>query len=379
MKAERVQVTVAMPFQSQWDTTNSKTSVLPVALKFGRMNQKHLLTVATLAAVAGMPSVSRAETTQAQTNLKPASNADVVKVGEFQSPTANPVSDAVITKVHGHTVAGRKAATLFVRNIPALTFISPSDTSADTQNVKEGVKVASGNVSNQNDPAYRAGVVAAKINQLMRDNVDAGQITVSWKSGADSTPQAQNKSAATAKTAAERYVIKVNGSELVEINEQTLLPDTTNNLAQDALQATNRLRRLMGNASPISEIADLPAPTVVAHHTKKWRQRRASYGRRVRGMIRGIASFYGYSFSGKKTASGERFNPQAMTAAHRSLPFGTRVRVTNTRNGRSVVVRINDRGPFIRGRVIDLSYGAARTIGMIGRGLAPVRVEVLGR
>lgn len=68
-----------------------------------------------------------------------------------------------------------------------------------------------------------------------------------------------------------------------------------------------------------------------------------------------------------------------MTAAHRTLPFGTRVRVTNMRNGRSVVVRINDRGPFIRGRVIDLSKGAARVIRMTGRGIAPVRVQVLGR
>ncbi|MDJ0736769.1 MAG: septal ring lytic transglycosylase RlpA family protein [Nostocaceae cyanobacterium] len=337
------------------------------------MNQKHLLTVATLTAVVGIPSVGRAETTQVQTDLNPTPTSDVVKVEEFQSPAAKPVSDAVVTKVHAHTLAGRKAATLFVRNIPALTFISQSVTDADT---KEGVKAAS---VNNNDPVHRAGMVAAKINQLMQDNVDASQITVSWKSESDSTPQAQNKSAATAKTAAERYAIKVNGSELVEINEQTLLPDTTNNLGQDALQATNRLRRLMGNASPIREIADLPAPTVVAHHTKRWRRRQARYGRRIRGIIRGIASFYGYDGSGNKTASGERFNPEAMTAAHRTLPFGTRVRVTNTRNGRSVVVRINDRGPFIRGRVIDLSYGAARSIGMIGRGLAPVKVQVLGR
>ncbi len=107
------------------------------------------------------------------------------------------------------------------------------------------------------------------------------------------------------------------------------------------------------------------------HHTKKF----ATKGRGFRGM----ASFYGNYFAGKKTASGERFNPARMTAAHRSLPFGTRVRVTNMRNGRSVVVRINDRGPFIRGRVIDLSKGAARVIKMVGRGVAPVRVQVLGR
>jgi rare lipoprotein A len=68
-----------------------------------------------------------------------------------------------------------------------------------------------------------------------------------------------------------------------------------------------------------------------------------------------------------------------LTAAHRSLPFGTRVRVTNANNGRSVIVRINDRGPFIRGRIIDLSVAAASRLGMIGSGIAPVSLEVLGR
>ncbi len=88
----------------------------------------------------------------------------------------------------------------------------------------------------------------------------------------------------------------------------------------------------------------------------------------------GIASYY---WQGQKTASGARFNPNGLTAAHRSLPFGTKVRVTNKRNGRSVVVTINDRGPFIRGRVIDLSKGAAQVIGMTGAGLAPVSLDVL--
>lgn len=91
----------------------------------------------------------------------------------------------------------------------------------------------------------------------------------------------------------------------------------------------------------------------------------------------GMASWYGDPFHGNLTASGERYNQYALTAAHRSLPFGTWVRVTNLNNGRSVVVRINDRGPFIGGRVIDLSTAAAQTIGMINSGVAPVSVEVL--
>ena len=85
----------------------------------------------------------------------------------------------------------------------------------------------------------------------------------------------------------------------------------------------------------------------------------------------GIASIYAYN--GEKTANGEHAQPAALTAAHRTLPFGTRVRVTNTRNGRSVVVRINDRGPFVRGRVIDLTPAGARALGFSG--LAPVKVE----
>lgn len=90
----------------------------------------------------------------------------------------------------------------------------------------------------------------------------------------------------------------------------------------------------------------------------------------------GVASYYG-SESGSRTANGEHFNPGGLTAAHRHLPFGCRVRVTNLANGRSVVVRINDRGPFVRGRIIDLSNGAASAIGMLHSGTARVRIEVL--
>jgi len=91
----------------------------------------------------------------------------------------------------------------------------------------------------------------------------------------------------------------------------------------------------------------------------------------------GVASYYGAELAGNRTASGERFNPRAMTAAHRTLPLGTKLRVTNKANGRSVVVRINDRGPFHKGRLIDVSFAAAKEVGMIGTGKAPVRLEML--
>jgi rare lipoprotein A len=96
------------------------------------------------------------------------------------------------------------------------------------------------------------------------------------------------------------------------------------------------------------------------------------------GVQRGLATWYGSEQHGGSTASGERFDKRKLTAAHRTLRFGTRVRVTNQRNGRSVVVRINDRGPYGNGsRIIDLSEAAARVLGMIEAGVVPVRVEVV--
>lgn len=91
----------------------------------------------------------------------------------------------------------------------------------------------------------------------------------------------------------------------------------------------------------------------------------------------GVASYYADLLQNRKTANGERYRHEALTAAHRTLPFGTRVRVINRENGKSVVVRINDRGPFVRGRVIDLSKSAFSAIGRLSDGLLDVRLQVL--
>ncbi|MEO0462188.1 MAG: septal ring lytic transglycosylase RlpA family protein [Pseudomonadota bacterium] len=99
----------------------------------------------------------------------------------------------------------------------------------------------------------------------------------------------------------------------------------------------------------------------------------------LRSLGNGVASYYGKRFHGRRTANGERFNMNAMTAAHKTLPFGTRVRVTNPRNGRSIVVRINDRGPFVRGRTIDLSRAAATKLDMISSGHARVKLDIVKR
>nr|WP_293626852.1 septal ring lytic transglycosylase RlpA family protein [Salinisphaera sp.] len=92
---------------------------------------------------------------------------------------------------------------------------------------------------------------------------------------------------------------------------------------------------------------------------------------------RGEAAYYARSFDGRRTASGDRFDSGRLTAAHRRLPFGSRVEVTNENNGRSVIVTINDRGPYTRGRIIDLSRRAAGQIGMIRSGIAPVTLRLV--
>ncbi len=375
--------------------------------KIGRMNQRHFWTIVALSlTIGGSPSVGRTQTTKLSTPVAPkAAAGDVVKVGELKTSTGGNTSDAVNTSIHPHNVGGRRAATLYIRNIPVITFLSSKPIASTEKKVgvvgedDQGVQlyalntgnsfqVASlGNIANakkiptgslQDDPVHKAGLIAARINQMIRNNVKADQISVSWK-GQDEARVAnpsRNKNVSIQQQPGDRYTIKINNQELVEINQNTRLADTTNDLAKDALQATNRLRRLIGNASPLKEIANLPSRSGSSQTVANLPQQIAS---NIRLSFQGIASFYGSGFHGRPTATGERFNSEAMTAAHRSLPFGTRVRVTNTRNGRSVVVRINDRGPYIRGRVIDLSTGAARMIGMIGSGIAPVKIEVLGR
>lgn len=368
------------------------------------MNQRYLWTTAAVfLSVLSLPSVGRTQTIEGNIlTSQPSAVVDVVKVGEYQSPQQESQVDTVNTQIHPHSIEGRQAATLYIRNIPVLTFLgSTQAASAENQQgiignnegvksyalaVTNSAKVAStGSVmdvsksanSIANNPVERATLVAAKINQLIWENADASQITVSWKAGNKSPlnyNKAQNKGSSIEKQL-DHYTIKINGKKLVEMNEATQLPDSTKNPDQDALQVTNRLRRLIGNAAPINKIANLPArPTTSRNNSSA---QIATGG--IKLKFNGIASWYGYDWAGNKTANGERYNPEGMTAAHRTLPLGTRVRVTNTDNGRSVVLRINDRGPYIAGRIIDVSIGAARVLDMVKRGLAPVRVEVLGR
>lgn len=320
-------------------------------------------------------------------------SSDVIKLGEQQTQSASASDEEIIAKVHSHILNGRQAATLYVRNIPVLTFIgstrtdseaikigsrnvegsgtdvtiagakslsdpqwsneSPASSQGDAQNSTATASSAADD-STASDPMLRATQLAAKLNQLNRDGVDGSKITVSW--------DASNKSA----LAKEQYDIKVGQSVLAKVDASTILPDTTRSLEGDALQATNRLRRLLGNAAPLSGVSGKPDRGQVI-----------SLGP-IRLQVQGWASWYGPGFHGNPSASGEIFNQNALTAAHRTLPFGTRVVVTNLDNGQSVMVRIIDRGPFHGNRIIDLSAAAARTIGLIQTGVAPVRLDIVG-
>lgn len=100
-------------------------------------------------------------------------------------------------------------------------------------------------------------------------------------------------------------------------------------------------------------------------------------GGETKAIQYGKASYYGAEFHGKKTASGEIYNQWEFTCAHKTLPFGTKLRVVNLKNGKSVIVRVNDRGPFVRGRIIDLSFAAAKKIDMVKNGVVKVKIAIL--
>lgn len=275
---------------------------------------------------------------------------EMVQEGEYKSQKAIDKQETPMATVYPHQWKTSPAATLRIRNIPVLTFLA-STTADDKQTKNINLKTAKATQPEDN-PVSRAEMVASRLNQLNVKNVDAEAINLSWDADSQS------------------YLITLNGEKLVNIDANTILPDTTKNPSQDALQATNRLRRLVGNAPPL-----LGSPQKLTQTGKLTDSTQMDKGR-VKGQKKGVASWYGPGFHGRRTASGERFNQYGMTAAHRSLPFGTRVRVTNVRNGRSVIVRINDRGPHVRGRVIDLSKGAARAIGIGGTG--QVQMDILG-
>jgi rare lipoprotein A len=264
-----------------------------------------------------------------------------------------------LTKIYVYQQNDSTVATLYVNDLPVLTFLGSAKNNSETGTTQETIVIedmSGADPDNLDDPANRAKLVGATIERLYQEKVDANNIKVSW----DTT----NKT----------FLIKANDRLLVTMNDRTILADTTKDPAEDALQATNRFRRLLGDASPLKEIDGLPKPV---ENVKKPNTNNATLVER--STTSGVASWYGPGFHGRTTANGEKFNKFELTAAHRTLPFGTKVRVTNLRNGSSVIVRINDRGPFSGNRIIDLSYAAAKAINMHNSGVGQVRLEILGR
>jgi rare lipoprotein A len=299
---------------------------------------------------------------QIQADHSTAKISSAVKIGETRSQSLARLRDDAIAKVYPHQMKEYTAATVQVNNIPVLTFLGANQntgsTSINAQSASKSVKLPSRAdesievIVDSADPVKRATAIAAMLNQLHMEGIDPEAIIPAYEDG--------------------EYVIKLGANQVIKFDQYVLLPDTTNNRQQDVLQAANRLRRLMGGgAEPVKTVAGAPQPKQPAITT--------NLIGKVTQIATGMASWYGPGFNGRQSASGEIFNQNALTAAHRTLPFGTKVKVTNVHNGRSVVVRINDRGPFSRGRVIDLSKAAAGAIGLVRSGVAPVRLEVLVR
>jgi len=333
-----------------------------------------------------------------QTEIKSTTSSTSLKVGETRSQSLVRSKDDSVARIHTHKLDGKNAATVYVRGIPVVTYIESeepvkSDVNSNAQTPSNKAKsedkgeskgltkknsesfklpsnidseASNSEASNKEDrdsyqqlltspdPVERATATAALINQLSRDGLDAGKIIPAWRDG--------------------NYVIKFGDRGTLKFDQQSLFPESLKNGTRDVLDSANLLRRLLGGASPVSDVLDAPKRKVAAV---------SSFGNalndRIVGVMSGMASWYGPGFDGNYSASGEIFNANDLTAAHPSLPFGTVVRVVNIDNGQSVVVRINDRGPYAHGRIIDISTAAATVIGLISSGVAPVRIEVLSK
>jgi rare lipoprotein A len=263
-----------------------------------------------------------------------------------------------IAKVFPHMLDGKNAATVYLRGIPVVTYLA----SLEPKKPKTNDKI-SGLADAGMSALDRAINLTALLNQMSLNGFDASRIVPDSSGG--------------------NLTVKLGDQGSINLNSNLIASNSSGDRQQDTLEVANLMRRLMGGVAPIanpSNLGNKPAKTqknLVARIPKVF----ASLSPFPRGLrvASGMASWYGAEFHGRMSASGEIFNTYGLTAAHPSLPFGTAVRVTNINNGKSVIVRINDRGPFYGGRIIDVSKGAASVLGFLGSGVAPVRVEVLSR
>lgn len=292
------------------------------------------------------PSGSTDDISETATVFPHALEAPPVELAEPNSArslqSSGSASDTLETAtVFSHALDSRQAATVYIRSIPVVTLVGGE---LETLSASLGTVTVA---SDAQEPQHRADAVVSRLQELAA-NGDVDAIVARWDSNDES------------------FVVAWGEEALITLDGKIILPDTTDNPGEDALQIANRLRRLLGDAPPLASIEGLPEPS--APDTRVGI---------VTSTLTGMASWYGPGFHGRRSASGEVFNQNDLTAAHRTLPFGTRVRVTNTSTGQSVVVRINDRGPFGHGRVIDLSAAAASTIGLRASGVARVQLDVM--
>ena len=180
---------------------------------------------------------------------------------------------------------------------------------------------------------------------------------------ANHVPEAPRNSAARARNIIQLIAVALGAASLAACAQSSVVSKNSGfvSSSRQASHERNRTASFMTNR----RVASFRKHTPFARHNNAAGTPTASQG---------VASFY---TEGTRTASGEQFNPNAMTAAHPNLPFGTKLRVTDVATGRSVVVRVNDRGPFVPGRVVDVSYSAAASLGIIGRGTAKVKLDVV--
>ena len=256
----------------------------------------------------------------------------ILKIGEQQQSSSQPVST-----LYDYQMDGRQVVTVYVRDLPVVSFVE-----------QPGLE----------SPLLRASSLVARLNQMAQGSLKDTTITLAWAEPQSGDPL---------------YAVRVNDEELLRIDEGVLLLDNQRPV-DTAVLAANRLRRLLLDAPPLAPSA-LPQPATLtaakataARRSETQAQAQPDSVRVVGPVQEGIASWYDLHPTRHE-----------MTAAHPTLPFGTEVRVTNLDNGRQAVVRINDRGPFIPGRIIDLSLRAAEALGMVRSGLAPVRLEVVQR
>ena len=233
--------------------------------------------------------------------------------------------------LYAHELRGQEAATVYLQGLPLLTFTAGTGETPETA-----------------VPIELATRLTEQLNQMAQNEPDSYEIGL---------------------TSGDSYAITIDSNVLVEIDETVESVLSYRDRAATATIVANQMRRVLQGAPPI----DASNAVVVARASSDYN---STTGTLV-GTQRGLASWYGPGFAGRPSASGEIFNPEHMTAAHRYLPFNTMVEVVSLTTGQSVVVRINDRGPFTGGRIIDLSAAAARSIGLHQSGVGPVELRIL--